>query len=434
MSPLYRNDDPGTYPASWYAETSDPGPQREPLRGEEKADVAIVGAGYTGLSAALALAERGMRVIVLEAHRAGFGASGRNGGQVSAGYNKDQRWLEQRLGEGPARMLWDLGLEARDLTRSLVADHAPEARFMPGVLHGAWGAKGAEEERRYGAWLAERYGYQTQYLDQDAFREICPSPVYSGGLLDMGSGHLHPLRLVLGLAHGAEAAGAVIHELSEVREVRTDGPRPVLRTAEGTVEAEHVILAGNGYLPGLSRRYASRVMPINSFIAATEPLGEQADEVLRRDIAVADDKFVVNYFRLSEDKRLLFGGRESYSIGYPKDILTALRARMARLFPGLRDAAISHHWGGTLGITMSRLPYLDRVAPGILAAGGFSGHGVALSLLSGRVMAEAVAGEKERFDTLSTLPVPAFPGGPAFRAPLLTLAMTWYSLRDRFGI
>jgi gamma-glutamylputrescine oxidase len=213
---------------------------------------------------------------------------------------------------------------------------------------------------------------------------------------------------------------------------RIDGTQLV--TPGGTVQAGHVILAGNGYLPDLDRRYAARVMPINSFIAATAPLGNRAAEVLRRDIAVADSKFVVNYFRLSEDQRLLFGGRESYSIGFPGDILTALRARMLRLFPTLADVEITHHWGGTLGITMTRLPYVTRLGPTTLAAGGFSGHGVALSGLAGRVMAEAVAGQAERMDLFGSLPTPPFPGGSAARAPLLTLAMSWFSLRDRLGI
>ncbi|SLN47690.1 NAD(P)/FAD-dependent oxidoreductase [Roseisalinus antarcticus] len=430
MNPLHRNDRPGTYPASWYADTAEIAPERPPLKGAITADVAIVGAGYTGLSAALTLARHGLKVVVLEAHRAGFGASGRNGGQVSAGFNKDPAWLAARLGADTARHLWDLGLDAVSLVRQLCADHAPEARFTPGVLHGVWSGAGARDERRHGEWLAERYGYETEYLDREAFRAICPAPVYAGGLLDMNAGHVHPLRLVLGLAQAAEAAGVVIHERSEVHGVDAG----TVRTGQGRVEATHVILAGNGYLPGLSRRYAARIMPINSFIAATEPLGARAQEVLTRDIAVADDKFVVNYFRLSEDKRLLFGGRESYSIGYPTDILTALRARMETLFPQIKGAEITHHWGGTLGITMTRLPFVGRLDDRTLAAGGFSGHGVALSCLAGQVMAEAIAGRTGALDTLQKLPVPAFPGGAAFRAPLLTLAMTWFSLRDRLGL
>ncbi|EAR49435.1 hypothetical protein OG2516_05088 [Oceanicola granulosus HTCC2516] len=430
MNPLYKNDPPGRYPPSWYAATAELAEPRPPLRGEVRADVAVVGAGYTGLSAALTLAGRGYKVVVLEAHRAGFGASGRNGGQVSSGFNKDQRWLAKRLGDDTARHLWDIADAAKALVRDYVEAHAPGARYLPGILHGEWNAAGAAEAQADAEWLRQAYGYETEFLDRDAFAAICPSPVYAGGVLDMDAGHVHPLRLVLGLARAAEAAGAVIHEHTEVTAL--EGTTAV--TDAGRVVADHVILAGNGYLPALERDYAARVMPINSFIAATAPLGARTADVLRRDIAVADSRFVVNYFRLSEEGGLLFGGRESYAIGYPTDILTALRARMERLFPSLAGVEITHHWGGTLGITMTRLPYVRRLAPAVLAAGGFSGHGVALSLMAGRIMAEAIAGQAERFDTLSRLPVPPFPGGAAARAPLLALAMTWFSLRDRLGL
>ena len=430
MNPLYRNDTPGEFPKSYYAATADIPTPRPTLEGEVCADVAIVGAGYTGLSAALHAAEKGLSVVVVEAHRVGFGASGRNGGQVGTGWNKDQIWLEDRLGADTARHLWDLTVEAKALTRDLVATHAPEAGYKPGVLQGEWTDAGALEAADYALWLADTYGYPTEYLDRDAVCTVCRSDVYRGGVLDWDAGHLHPLRYVLGLARAAEGAGATIHEMSEAVEV---GPG-LVRCKKGSVQADHVIVAGNGYLPDLNGEISSRVMPINSFIAATEPLGDRAEEVLTKDVAVADDKFVVNYFRLSEDKRLLFGGRENYGIGFPTDIEGALRTRMERLFPQLRGVAIDYHWGGTLGITMTRLPMLRQVATGVLAAGGFSGHGVAITGLAGKIMAEAVAGQMGRFDLLSRLPVNRFPGGKHARAPLLTLAMTWYSLRDRLGI
>jgi gamma-glutamylputrescine oxidase len=249
----------------------------------------------------------------------------------------------------------------------------------------------------------------------------------------MGAGHIHPLRYALGLAAAAEEAGVQIYEMSEVHHIAKGDPATV-RTGRGHVTANHVIIAGNGYLPGIERKVAAKVMPINSFIGATEPLGERAASVLSRDIAVADSKFVVNYYRLSEDNRLLFGGRESYGIGFPSDIETALHTRMINLFPQLAGVRFDHVWGGTLGITMSRLPAIQRISDNILSAAGFSGHGVALSGFAGKLMAEAVAGQAGRFDVMSTLPTPSFPGGAAFRAPLLTVAMTWYAMRDRLGI
>lgn len=430
MNPLYRNDRPGELPPSWYAATADIAPERPPLDGETSADLAVVGAGYTGLSTALHAAQKGLDVVVIDAHRVGFGASGRNGGQVGTGWNKDQRWLESRVGRDDARRLWDLTVEARALTRALVAAHAPEAAYKPGILHGEWTAKGAGEARDYSRWLSEHYDYPTEYLDRDATQSICRSPLYQGGVLDMDAGHLHPMRYVQGLARAAESAGVRIFERTEATGV-TDG---TVETTRAPIRAPHIVIAGNGYLSDIRPELSARVMPINSFIAATEPLGDRANDVLTRDIAVADDRFVVNYFRLSEDKRLLFGGRENYGIGFPDDIDTALVARMEKLFPQLKGVRIDYRWGGTLGITMTRLPMVRRLSAGVLAAGGFSGHGVALTGLTGKVLAEAVAGQAGRFDLMSKLPIPSFPGGKHARAPLLTLAMTWYSLRDRLGI
>ena len=430
MNPLYRNDSPGTLPPSWYVATCDIPSERAPLDGDLSCDLAVIGAGYTGLSTALHAAEKGLDVVVIDAHRVGFGASGRNGGQVGTGWNKDQHWLEARLGRDDARRLWDLSLEAKAMVRDLSARLAPDAAYKPGVLHGEWTEAGADEAHHYGDFLRDRYGFETEFLDRDAMREVVKTDVYRGGLLDWDAGHIHPLRYCLGLARGAEAAGARIFERTESTKLQ-DG---VVTTPRGRIRAGHIVVAGNGYLSPISNDVAARVMPINSFIAATEPLGDRASEVLAKDIAVADDKFVVNYFRLSEDRRLLFGGRENYGLGFPQDILTALRARMERLFPQLAGVRVDHHWGGTLGITMTRLPMLRRLGPTTLAAGGFSGHGVALTGLAGKVMAEAVAGQAGRFDLLSKLPVTPFPGGRHARAPLLTLAMTWFALRDRLGI
>lgn len=430
MNPLYLNDRPGEFPKSYYHASVEIPPARASLEGEVRCDLAVIGAGYTGLSCALHAAERGLDVVVIDAHRVGFGASGRNGGQVCTGWRKDQEWLEARMGREDARRLWDLSQEAKGMVRELSAKHAGGAGYKPGIMDGEWTAKGAEALKRHSDWLFERYDYETEYLDRDAAQAVCCTDVYQGGMLDWDAGHIHPLRYVLGLAKGAEAAGARIFELTEAVKLEEG----VVTTPRGVIRAGHVVVAGNGYLPPISGEVAARVMPINSFIAATEPLGARASEVLAKDVAVADDKFVVNYFRLSEDKRLLFGGRESYSIGFPEDILTALRKRMERLFPQIAGVGIDYHWGGTLGITVTRLPMVRRLGPTTLAAGGFSGQGVALAGLAGKVMAEAIAGQAGRFELLSTLPGARFPGGRAARGPMLTLAMTWFSLRDRLGI
>jgi gamma-glutamylputrescine oxidase len=434
MNPLYRNDRPGQFPKSWYAATTAIPPERRSLFGEVAADVCIVGAGFTGLSAAIHLAKRGFNVAVLDAHRAGWGASGRNGGQVGSGYNKSQRWLEKQVGDGPARALWDLAQEAKAQVRDFSAAYAPDARYLPGVAHGAYSVNETMQGWAEAEHLQKNYGYsEIQPLDRAGIQGIVKTRHYQGGVLDTGAGHIHPLRYVIGLAKAAEAAGVAIYERSEVERIDHGDPAVVV-TAQGKVRAAHVILAGNGYLPNIESQVASRVMPINSFIAATEPLTDKDREVLTRDIAVADSKFVVNYFRMSEDHRLLFGGRENYGIGFPSDISTALVKRMVDMFPQLSGVRIDYVWGGTLAVTVPRLPCIQRVAPNILSGAGFSGHGVALTGIAGKVMAEAIAGQAERFDVMASLPVPRFPGGAALRAPLLTLAMTWFSLRDRLGI
>lgn len=433
--PLTRNDPiQGRYPDSWYASTSQPDEARAPLRGSERADVAIVGAGYTGLWAAKTLAEAGLKAVVLEAHRVGWGASGRNGGQVGTGFNWDQRKLEGRIGRDGARAVWSIAEAGKAQLREFVAEHAPEARYLPGVAHGEYSSGDLRHARETVDHLARHYGYEeVEVFDCDAFRALVKSPLYVGGTLDRGAGHIHPLRYALALGRAAEAAGAVIHEGSIVLGIEKGAPA-VLRTRDGEVRADHVILAGNGYMPDLEPQVAARVMPINSFIGATEPLPEKWQEVLAEDIAVADSKFVVNYYRFSEDRRFLFGGRESYGLAFPKDVAGPLRLRLANLFPQLTGARIEQFWGGTLGITMTRLPYVARVAPNIVSGGGFSGHGAALSGITGRIMAEAVLGQATRLDALGLLPTPRFPGGAMARAPLLTLAMTWYALRDRLGV
>jgi len=434
MNLLYVNDRQGQYPESWYAATATPMDRFGPLKGEARADVCVIGAGYTGLSAALHLAEAGMDVVLLEAHRVGFGASGRNGGQLGSGQRMEQDQLEKLMGFEDAARLWDLAEAAKDLVKSLIKSHKIECHLKPGILHGCFSAREVAHEHKYVDLLNSRYGYhQITALDQGAAQAICPSPAYVGGSLDMGAGHLHPLAYALGLARAAAAAGVRIHENTLVHDIQ-QGQNPVVRTDHGRVKCDHVILACNGYLGGLERKVAARVMPINNFIVATEPLGDAATRVLTRDVAVADTKFVVNYFRLSHDKRLLFGGGESYGYQFPKDIRATVSKPMLQIFPHLREARIEYAWGGTLGITMKRMPYLARLAPNILTASGYSGHGVGTATHAGQLMAQAIGGEAQGFDTMARVPAPAFPGGVIMRTPLLALAMTWYALRDRLGV
>ncbi|KAA2313176.1 FAD-dependent oxidoreductase [Pseudooceanicola sediminis] len=434
MKLLYANDATGAYPPSWYAATATLLPPFPPLEGDARADVAIVGGGYTGLSAALHAAQAGLSVILLEAQRVGFGASGRNGGQLGSGQRPYQDDLEKWLGAEDAGTLWQLGEDAKNLVKSLIRDHDIDADLKPGVAWVGCSAGDAKHLHDYADLLQDRYGYtQMERLDAAASHALCPSPAYAGGILDHGAAHLHPLRFALGLARAATAAGVRICEASEVLSL-DEGQPATLHTAQGRVVADHVILAGNGYMTRLHREPSRRVMPINNFIAVTEPLGDDVDRVLTRDVAVADSKFVVNYFRLTPDHRLLFGGGESYGYRFPDDIAAKVRAPMTQIFPHLKDVAIDYAWGGTLGITMKRAPFLARLSPNILTASGYSGHGLGTATHAGQLMALAIQGQAAGFDTMSKMPAPPFPGGPAMRSPLLVLAMTWFAIRDRLGL
>lgn len=433
MNLLYANDARGAYPQSWYAATATPLALFAPLQGTARADVCVIGGGYTGLSAALHLAQAGRKVILLEAQRVGFGASGRNGGQLGSGQRVEQPALEKMVGKAHARQLWTMGEAAKDLVKNLISAHAIDCDLKPGVAWTASHARDVDDLHRYADHMAAEYAYEIEAHNAQSFAGICPSPDYCGGVVDMGAAHLHPLKFALGLARACIEAGVQIHEQSRVTAIEP-GPEVRVATEAGTVHAAHVILGCNGYLGDLERKTAARVMPINNFIAATAPLGDEITQVLRRDIAVADARFVVNYFRLSADGRLLFGGGESYGYRFPRDIAATVRKPMTQVFPHLADVPIDYAWGGTLGITMKRMPYLARIAPNILSGAGYSGHGVGTATHAGQLMAHAVMGQSDGFDTMAAIPTHPFPGGVAARKPLLALAMTWYALRDRLGI
>lgn len=433
MNLLHVNDKAGEYPASYYAATAVPLDRFPVLKGDRRADVCIIGGGYTGLSAALHLARLGYDVVLLEAHRVGFGASGRNGGQVGSGQRQDQDWLEKTVGLDDARHLWALGEDAKALVKSLIAEHAMPVTFYPGIAHACWSDREARHAEHYAEKLRRDYGYdQIEPLDRTGIERLVGSRVYQGGDLDHGAGHLHPLNFAIGLAQAASRAGAKLFERSEVHHIR-HGAKPVVSAHSGKVTCDHLILACNGYLGGLEPKVAAKVMPINNFIVATEPLGDRAESVLSAPIAVADTKFVVNYWRLSEDNRLLFGGGESYGYRFP-DIIKAVSKPMLEVYPHLKDIRIDYAWGGTLAITMNRMPCFTRLSGNVLSASGYSGHGVAMATLAGKLLALAVDGQSRQFDLMARLPQPRFPGGVALRWPLLVLAMTWFSLRDRLGL
>jgi gamma-glutamylputrescine oxidase len=427
MQFLTANDRPGVHAPSWYAATAHPFPDQPPLTGEVRADVCVVGGGYAGLSAALHLAQAGLSVRLVEAHRVGWGASGRNGGQLSYGPRADITDYERAVGRDDAAKVWAISTQATDLVKRLIADHAIACDLTPGHLEAAWRPSDADAMRAHVDHVRDRYGHNgLRALGRDEIRARVASARYHGGVEDDQGGHLHPLNYALGLARAAMAAGAVIHERSRIVHVE-DG---LVRAEAGAVRAEHVVLACNGYLDGLDRAMAARVMPINNFIVATEPLGDRAAALIPGRECVADSKFVLNYFRLSPDGRLLFGGGETYSHRFPADIAALVRKPMEQVFPQLRGVRIDHAWGGTLAITRTRMPLFLRRGR-VWAVGGWSGAGVHMATMGGMIAAEAIRGDAARWDALARCPAPAFPGGDRLRHPLLVLAMTWYALRDR---
>ncbi len=419
---------------SWYAATANPHPEHPRLRDAVECDALVVGGGFTGLSAALELAQRGYDTVLLEAERVGWGASGRNGGQIVSGYNKSMAEIARLVGPDDARHLWALDREARQILQDRVERHGIDCDLRWGYLLGALKPRHLTELR---ATLEEwnAYGHDGGVLlEAEAMQAMVACPVYLGGLYDPAGGQLHPLNYALGLAGAARRAGARLFEASPVRRL-SPGERPVAETPDGAVRTRFVLLAGNAYLnplgPEIDRTLRARIMPVGTYMIATEPLGpERARRLIPSGCAVADMRFVLNYYRLSADHRMLFGGGVSYSGRDPHDLRHAVRRVMLRFFPDLADAGIDHAWGGYVAITRNRLPHFGRLAPNILFAHGFSGHGVALTSLAGRVAAEALAGTAERFDVLARVPHAPFPGGRRLRRPILVLAMTWLRMRD----
>ncbi len=420
------------YIDSYYSASAPLPAQRDALSGSVETDVAVVGGGFTGLSAALHLSRRGYRVVLLEAERAGWGASGRNGGHVGIGQRRDQAELEALVGEEHARGLWALGLEAVGLVRDLIADHGIDCDLKRGILHVAAKPAHAEELREYCRLLQQRYGYgATRYVDREETRQMLGTGRYHGAQLDRDAAHLHPLKYALGLARAAEKAGATLHEASRVTRIdRAEGL--TVHTSGGEVRAKRVVLGCNGYLGGLDKRVAGMIMPINNFILATEPLGgELARELIRDDVAVADTLFVINYWKLSADNRLLFGGGENYTRRFPRDIKAFVRKYLLRVYPQLADTRIDYAWGGTLAVTMSRMPSYGCLDGNVYYAQGFSGHGVPTATLAGALIAEAIDGDRSRFDLFARLPTRRFPGGTYLRWPGLVAGMAWHSLLDK---
>jgi gamma-glutamylputrescine oxidase len=416
---------------SYYAATATGAPAYAALEGAQRADVCIVGAGLAGLSAALELRRSGLDVVVVEDKRVGWGASGRNGGQALNGLACDMSVVEAQLGADAARQIWDMTVEAVQLMRDRCAAYGIDCQWQDGFLAAAVNARKARALRESVDDLQKRYGYLgMRIIEEPEVRQWIDSPRYHALAFDPRGAHLHPLLYTQGIARAAAGLGARIHEGS--RAIRIErGAAPVVHTARGSVHCQHVLLAGNVYLENLAPQLAQRIMPVGTFIAASAPLGAQrARALIPSRAAVCDTQFVLDYFRLSADDRMLFGGRVSYSTVVPRRLAEAMRRRMVDVFPQLHDVPVEFAWGGYVDITLNRAPDFGRIDPNIYYLQGFSGHGLALTGMAGRVAAEAIAGSAARFDVFARLRHRNFPGGRALRLPALLLGTTWYRLRD----
>jgi gamma-glutamylputrescine oxidase len=417
---------------SYYAATAHKQDARPALTGSESADVCVIGAGFTGINAALELAERGVSVIVLEAVRVGFGASGRNGGQIVNGYSRDLDVISARYGESAGRVIGSLADAGGDIIRERVQKYGIQCDLREGMMITALTGKqmsGLEHHVR--TWKG--FGYdQFELFDEKGLAEHVVTERYVGGLLDLRGGHIHPLNLVQGEAAAFESLGGRIFENSPV--VSVDMDNAVVKTAAGEVRAKTVLVCGNAYLQGVLPNLEGRVMPVSTQVLATEPLGAEVERLLPTNICVEDANYVLDYFRRTADGRLLYGGGIVYGGTDPASIKAKILPLMLKTFPGLKDARIDFTWSGNFALTLTRFPQIGKLAPKVYFSHGDSGHGVTTTHLLARLLAESVTGDNSRFDVFAGLPYFPFPGGKMFRVPLTVAGSWWYRARDVLGV
>lgn len=419
---------------SWYFSSLGNASSYEPLEQDESVDVCVVGGGYTGLSAAIELAKKNYSVCLLEAHEIGSGASGRNGGILGTGQRKDQQELEKWLGKDDARKMWQIACEANSLVRDRVAEYGFDCDLRDGELTAAHRKRYEKELWQYTDHLSEHYAYNDRRnVSAEEVHDIMGVDTLFGGFIDSNAAHVHPLKLAKGLAAAAAQEGATLHEYSRVTGYKQSADGVEIRTEKASVKAKYLIVACNGYLGSFDKDIARYQMPINNFVLATEPLGEARGKQVNRDnLAIIDTRFVVNYFHNSPDHRLIFGGGENYSSRFPHDLKQFVRKYMLEVYPNLDDVAIDYAWGGTLAITLKRMPHFGRKDAQVYWAQGYSGHGIAMANMGGKLVAEAIMHQSERFDLFANLKHQSFPGGVLLRWPGLVAGMLYYSMLDRF--
>ncbi|UTH74749.1 FAD-binding oxidoreductase [Chromobacterium sp. IIBBL 290-4] len=419
------------HPPSYYAATAHAWGRQPPLQEDASCDVCVVGGGLAGLSAALNLAEKGFSVILLEGAEVGFGASGRNGGQVIAGFASDIAGIRAQVGAEAAKAMWDMSVEAVEIIDERVRHHGIPCDWQRGYVSVAVKPRQMRELEDWRREAESLYGYADQQLwDQETLRGKVGSERYVGGLFDPRSGHLHPLNYTLGLAGAALAAGVRIYEQTPVLRLEK-GQQPKAHAERGSVSSRHLVLACNAYIGALAPELERRIMPAGTYVIATEPLGAaRAGALIADNMAVCDTNFVLDYYRLSADHRLLFGGKVSYSGREPRDLAASMRADMLHVFPQLAGTRVDYAWGGFCDITVNRAPDFGRLDGNIYYLQGFSGHGVNITGIAGKIVAEAIAGTASRLDLFAKIRHRDFPGGKLLRTPALVLGMAYYRMRD----
>jgi gamma-glutamylputrescine oxidase len=421
-----------THVPSYYAASVNDTRRHAPLDASVRADVCVIGGGLTGLSAALNLAERGYQVALVEASRVGWAASGRNGGQLISGYACELDTFAAHMPAEDVRRMRDMGRESVALVKARIEQHRIDCDLRLGYLTAANKPRDERALRAARDEAATRYDdHAYHYVERADLPRYIDSTRYLGGLFDADSGHLHPLNYTLGLARAACDAGVSIFEDSRATSFEKTGQGYRVTAGRGSIDARYVVLAGNAYLGRLAPALARKIMPVGTYMIATEPLGEaRARALMPAGAAICDSAFVLDYFRVSRDHRLLWGGKVSYSTLPPRDLARAMRADMLKTFPQLADARIDYAWGGLVDITMNRAPHFGRLEPDVYFAQGFSGHGVNVTGLAGRLIAEAIDAQAGRFDLFGKIRHRDFPGGTWLRTPALVLAMAWYRIRD----
>ena len=414
---------------SYYAATAQTWETQASLASAENCDVAIIGGGFTGLSAALACAQKGLSVILLEAKSIGFGASGRNGGQLIPGLRWSMRDIDAEFGRERAQAIFDLAYGAVDRVKNHIAEHHIPCDAKAGHLEAAYKPAHFDTMQRHAAYLAQHFGWEAEIVHPQDIGQHINGGGYHGGIYDAKGGHFHPLNYALGLAKAAQKAGVRVYENSAAQTPVDRGTHVEIRAGAETLTAKHVIIAADTWTGNIAPELSSYTVPIMNYNIATAPLPD-ADQLLPSDAAIADSRFVLNYFRLSADKRLIFGGGEKYVQTPPTDISAFVRKHIAEVFPTLADVPIDYAWGGAVGVTMNRLPHMGR-AGNMFYAHGFSGHGALVTTLAGELMAEAVMGTMSRFDVFANVPHSRFPGGKWLSRPLATLGLLYYAMRDR---